>query len=107
MAMWWNCISRILSPSWTHTLHEVSVTGRFIDADPTRADDAPILAVNSVEILEAADPQHSVEGNERWVNVACRFSDIDDTPAPDGKYFEEIMENNEPGMGSLLAANLR
>ncbi|MDQ7034013.1 MAG: hypothetical protein Q9P01_04025 [Anaerolineae bacterium] len=80
-----------------HTSYEVSVSGTLIDADPTRSNDAPILDVSRLNVLSGDDIQNSVTGNERWVNVACRFSDIDATPR-DRDYFEQIMENNTPGM---------
>jgi len=74
----------------------VDVIGTWFDSDLTRTDDAPLLAVERLQ--EANDYHATVEGNERWVNVACRFGDMpDETPQP-LEYFEDIMKNSEPGM---------
>ena len=80
-----------------HTSYEVSVSGTLIDADPTRSNDAPLLDVDRLNVIAGDDVQNGVNGNERWVNVACRFSDIEDTPR-EREYFEQIMENDVPGM---------
>ena len=88
-----------LPDSFAYNGQEVIVAGRMIDADPTRLDDAPILAVHSLIPVQQSDSvQASVEGNERWVNIACRFGDMpDETPRP-REFFQDIMANSEPGM---------
>jgi M6 family metalloprotease-like protein len=78
-------------------IHEVTVTGTLVDADPTRTNDAPLLDVVRLDVLSGDSVQNGVTGNERWVNVACRFKDIEAMPR-DRQYFEDIMLNNEPGM---------
>jgi hypothetical protein len=54
------------------------------------------IAISDIETLQN-DPQNAVTGNTRWVNIACRFSDIEATPQPI-EYFQAIMVNQEPGM---------
>lgn len=41
--------------------------------------------------------QNGVTGNTQWINIACRFSDIDATPRP-LSYFESLLVNEAPGM---------
>jgi len=78
---------------------EVQVTGTLLDADPTSEVDAPILMADEVYPVMYEDGlQNGVEGNERWVNIACRFGDMtDETPQPI-EYFEKILINSAPGM---------
>lgn len=81
-----------------HNGHTVVVYGDLVDADPSRSDDAPVLDVRHIEQLEVYDTSPIVEGNERWVNIACRFGDMpDQTPQPIS-YFSDIMQNLIPGM---------
>lgn len=75
----------------------VTVTGQWADADPMRVGDAPVLDVE--RMTQVADSfQDSVTGNEKWLNIACRFGDMtDETPQP-LSYFEDMMLNEAPGM---------
>ena len=77
----------------------VRISGTWVDADPTRTNDHPIVDVQSLHPLESYDASDdAVAGNEQWVNIACRFGDMpDETPQP-REYFENIMLNEQPGM---------
>jgi hypothetical protein len=55
-----------------------------------------LIRVNSIQTLQN-DTQNALTGNTRWVNIACRFSDIEATPRPI-EYFQSLMINEEPGM---------
>lgn len=76
----------------------VSITGTVLDNDPTSNEDALLLIADSIQPLSAdAYTNNTVEGNQKWVNIACRFADMDDEPQP-REYFEAIMMNQAPGM---------
>ena len=78
---------------------DVIIRGTILDADPTSTDDALIIQADSIEPLQAdvAFNNNDVEGNQKWVNIACRFSDIEEEPQPRA-YFQDIMTNQAPGM---------
>jgi len=77
----------------------VQVQGQLVDADPSSELDAPVLDVTQIRALQVQDgAQAGIEGNERWVNIACRFGDMrDETPQPI-EYFQGMMQNIVPGM---------
>lgn len=77
----------------------IRVVGRMIDANPNSTADAPVLEVDQLSVLATADAAPtSVTGNEKWANIACRFSDMDDVTPQPIEYFEGLMANEEPGM---------
>lgn len=56
------------------------------------------IEVAFVEESPYGDAADSVEGNQKWVNVACRFGDMtEETPQP-LEYFRDMMSNSQPGM---------
>lgn len=78
----------------------VTVSGVWADADPTSTVDLPVLDVEMLRIVsnDAHEAlQAAVTGNTRWLNVACRFADMDDEPQP-REYFQNMMRNAAPGM---------
>lgn len=79
--------------------HTVQVSGMLMDSDPTSELDVPVLTPTSIISLEANDGlQNAVTGNERWVNIACRFGDMTDVTPQPIDYFEKILVNAAPGM---------
>lgn len=60
--------------------------------------DIPTIRISSITPMQSDEVQAGVTGNTRWVNIACRFSDMSDvTPRPI-EYFENILINEAPGM---------
>lgn len=60
--------------------------------------DVPTIRISSITPMQSDDVQAGVSGNTRWVNIACRFADMDDvTPRPI-EYFQNILINEAPGM---------
>ncbi|MGB7341795.1 MAG: hypothetical protein WBC91_23055 [Phototrophicaceae bacterium] len=55
------------------------------------------ITISNITLAPSDDLQAAVTGNTRWVNVACRFGDMDDTPR-EMEYFESILVNEAPGM---------
>lgn len=77
---------------------EVRVRGDFVDTDPARNDDDLVLDIAAIAPINPADANDAaVTGNEQWLNIACRFGDMDETPQP-MDYFESMMRNEAPGM---------
>lgn len=82
-----------------HAGADYRVTGTLLDADPLRDDDLPLLALDAVQPLQSLDGVSAlVEGNVRWVNIACRFSDMGDVTPRDLAYFQGFMGDVLPGM---------
>jgi hypothetical protein len=77
----------------------VEISGILMDSDASSELDVPVLTPTNITPLERFDTvQNGVEGNERWINIACRFGDmVDVTPQPI-EYFEKILVNQAPGM---------
>ena len=58
----------------------------------------PQIYISEITVLQNDGMQEGVTGNTRWVNVACRFGDMEDeTPRP-LSYFESLLVNEAPGM---------
>ena len=58
----------------------------------------PTIMPTDIQVLQNDTlTQNAVTGNTQWVNIACRFSDVTDTPRPIS-YFEDILTNEAPGM---------
>ncbi len=80
----------------------VQITGsNLIDFDVKNdplTNDFNIIQVADIQGITRDAPQAAVTGNEKWVNIACRFGDMtDETPRP-REYFDDIMQNIAPGM---------
>ncbi len=66
--------------------------------DTTNEAAVPTIHIYSLTPMLNDEVSAAVTGNTRWVNIACRFSDMDDvTPRPI-EYFESILVNQAPGM---------
>jgi hypothetical protein len=82
-----------------HTEVDYRITGTLLDADPLREDDLPLLALDSMTPLEALDARPTaVTGNVKWVNIACRFGDMDAVTPREMDYFQGFMGDEQPGM---------
>lgn len=74
---------------------EVRLNGTMIPADDGGA---PLFDVATITPSHSFDGERdAVVGNTKWLNLACRFGDNDAEPR-DVQYFQDIMENVQPGM---------
>ena len=74
----------------------VNVQGTVTDRDTSSDADLLALDIDTMTTLQD-DLENGVTGNTRWVNIACRFGDMDATPKPI-EYFQDMMINEAPGM---------
>lgn len=75
----------------------VNVTGTLTDTDPNSDADLLELDVDTMTTLQD-DMENGVTGNTRWVNIACRFGDMENTTPKPIEYFQDMMINEAPGM---------